>query len=76
MANSQTDQAEGLRRLLVQDSTRIATITSGGARAGRTTTVINLAAALAGEGKNVLVIDENVGANNLAGMLAITAHRD
>lgn len=76
MANSQTDQAEGLRRLLVQDSTCIATITSGGARAGRTTTVINLAAALAGEGKNVLVIDENVGANNLAGMLAITAHRD
>lgn len=76
MANLQTDQAEGLRRLLVQDSSCIATITSGGAGAGKTTTVINLAAALAGDGKNVLVIDENAGANNLAGMLGIAAHRD
>jgi len=76
LANSQPDQAEGLRRLLVQDSLRVVTITSGGAGAGKTTTVINLATSLAGEGKNVLVIDENVGASNLVGMLGITAHRD
>ncbi|SEK70791.1 AAA family ATPase [Nitrosovibrio tenuis] len=70
------DQAEGLRRLLVQDFVRIVTITSGNAGTGKTTTVINLAAFLTRNGKNVLVIDENVGANNLSATLGISAHRD
>lgn len=76
MANPRPDQAEGLRRLLGQDASRIVTITSGGTGAGKTTAVINLAAALAADEKNVLVIDENIGASNLVGMLGITAHRD
>jgi len=70
------DQAEGLRRLLVQDSARIVTIASGSAGAGKTTTVINLAAFLVRSGKNVLVIDENVGANNICATLGLSAHRD
>jgi flagellar biosynthesis protein FlhG len=70
------DQAEGLRRLLVPDSLRIVTVTSGSAGAGKTATVINLAAALVRSGKDVLVIDENAGANNLGGTLGLNAHRD
>ena len=42
----------------------------------RHATVINLAAALVRSGKDVLVIDENAGANNLGGTLGINAHRD
>ena len=76
MANPIEDQAEGLRRLLAQDCLHIITIASGSMDAGKTSTVINLAAALARSGKDVLVIDENAGANNLAGTLGLSAHRD
>ncbi|MDN5751972.1 MAG: AAA family ATPase [Nitrosospira sp.] len=76
MANPIQDQAEGLRRLLVPDFLRIVTVTSGSAGGGKTTTVMNLAAALARSGKDVLVIDENEGANNLGGTLGLNAHRD
>jgi flagellar biosynthesis protein FlhG len=70
------DQAEGLRRLLVQDFVRIVTVTSGKSGTGKTTTVINLAAYLARTGKNVLIIDENASANNLSATLGLNAHRD
>ena len=70
------DQAEGLRRLLVQNFLSVLTITSGGTGTGKTTTVISLAAALARSGRHVLVIDENVGANNVSATLGINAHRD
>ena len=70
------DQAEGLRRLLVPDLLRVISITSGNTGAGKTTTAINLAAALADKGKNVLVIDENVSASNIASTLGLNAHRD
>lgn len=76
MAEPIHDQAEGLRRLLVQDFLRVITVASGNAGAGRTTTAINLAAAMACSGKNVLVIDENAGANNVSGTLGLSAHGD
>ena len=38
--------------------------------------MINLAAALARSGKDVLVIDENAGANNVSATLGLNAHRD
>ncbi|PTR09001.1 flagellar biosynthesis protein FlhG [Nitrosospira sp. Nsp5] len=76
LANPTEDQAEGLRRLLAQDSPHIITVVSGSVGAGKTSTVINLAAALARNGKDVLVIDENAGATNLAGTLGLSAHRD
>lgn len=76
MAKLIQDQAEGLRRMLVQDSVRIATVVSGIPGGGKTAAVINLAAALTRSGKDVLVIDENAGANNIGGTLGLHAHRD
>lgn len=64
-----TDQAEGLRRLLAKSGSRVVAVTGGPAGVGCTSTVVNLAAALAGLGKDVLVIDECLGANSVSAML-------
>ncbi|PLZ00654.1 flagellar biosynthesis protein FlhG [Burkholderia sp. WAC0059] len=53
-----TDQAEGLRRLLGRGGPHVIAVAGGSDGLGRTTTVINLAAALTGQGKNVVVVDE------------------
>lgn len=58
------------------DFVRVITVTSGSPAAGKTTTVISLAAALAHAGKKVLIIDENVGAGNVCATLGLNAHRD
>ncbi|HDR9708206.1 TPA: MinD/ParA family protein, partial [Burkholderia aenigmatica] len=50
------DQAEGLRRLLAGRASRIVAVTGGPAGVGCTSTVVNLAAALASLGKDVLVV--------------------
>lgn len=70
------DQAEGLRRLLGRDFVRILTLTSSGKGVGKTTTVFNLATALAGAGKNVMILDENSGKGNLTSLLGIRKSHD
>jgi flagellar biosynthesis protein FlhG len=70
------DQAEGLRRLLVPNQTQIITVVSGKAGVGCSSMVINLAAALARSGKDILVLDENRAPNNLLNNLALPARYD
>lgn len=65
------DQAEGLRRLLGRDAMRVVTVISGKPRAGQTSIVANLACALAGQGKSVLIIDEGIGAGSCAARLGL-----
>lgn len=76
MFSEQHDQAAGLRRLLVRNQTRIITVVGGKSGVGRTCNVINLADSLARCGKNVLVLDENFGSNNLIRSLALPARYD
>ncbi len=64
-----TDQAEGLRRLLSRSGSRVVAVTGGPTGVGCTSTVVNLAAALAGLGKDVLVIDECLGVNSVSAMV-------
>ncbi|HZZ09633.1 MAG TPA: AAA family ATPase [Paraburkholderia sp.] len=64
-----SDQAEGLRRLLAKGGSRVIAVTGGSAGVGCTTVVVNLAAALAQQGKDVLVIDECVGERSVSAML-------
>lgn len=64
-----SDQAEGLRRLLARAGSRVIAVTGGSASVGCTTTVVNLAAALAQQGKDVLVIDECLGEKSVSAML-------
>jgi flagellar biosynthesis protein FlhG len=63
------DQAEGLRRLLARSGARVVAVTGGSVGVGRTTTVVNLAAALAQQGKDVLVIDECPGENGVSTLI-------
>lgn len=64
-----TDQAEGLRRLLAREGPRVIAVTGGAGSPGRTTTVVNLAAALAEIGRRVLVIDECAGEHAVAALV-------
>lgn len=70
------DQAEGLRRLLVGSQTQVVTVVAGQAGMGRTSATVNLAAALVRSGKDVLVLDENHGPDNMLDALALSAQFD
>ncbi|TDG07920.1 MinD/ParA family protein [Paraburkholderia guartelaensis] len=63
------DQAEGLRRLLAREGSRVVAVTGGAGSPGRTTTVVNLAAALTAHGKDVLVIDECLGPRSVCSLV-------
>jgi flagellar biosynthesis protein FlhG len=63
------DQAEGLRRLLAPSGSRVLAVTSTSASVGCTSTIVNLAAALVEQGKDVLVIDECLGECSVSAML-------
>lgn len=71
-----TDQAEGLRRLLVRASTRVITVAAARTGFGATSVVVNLATALARAGKEVLILDESQSHNNVSKMLAHKSHHD
>lgn len=72
----QWDQAEGLRRLLVCGSLRVVTVVGARPGLGATSVVVNLAAALAREGKKVLILDENLAHDNVANTLALKPRYD
>lgn len=76
MRSDGMDQAEGLRRLLVLNQTQVVTVVAGKAGVGRTSATINLAAALVRSGKDVLVLDENHGPDNLLDRLGLSAKHD
>lgn len=71
-----TDQAEGLRRLLVRSSTRVITVAAARSGFGATSIIVNLAAALARAGKDVLILDESQSHNNVSTMLALKSQHD
>ena len=71
-----TDQAEGLRRLLVQTSARVVTIVAARTGFGATSVVVNTATAMARAGKDVLVIDESLSCDNVGNMLALKPRYD
>ncbi|SAL70952.1 flagellar biosynthesis protein FlhG [Caballeronia terrestris] len=63
------DQAEGLRRLLTRAGSRVVAVTGAPAGIGCTSAVANLGAALAIQGKDVLVIDERQNGGSISRML-------
>ncbi len=69
------DQAAGLRRLFGRGQSRIVTFAAGNVGVGKSISVANLASALARQGKEVLVLDENTG-NNVAARFGFVAPYD
>lgn len=70
------DQADGLRRMLAFSHARTVVAVAGRSGAGRTSCVVNLAAALAQAGRNVVVLDENFGPGNVSGVLGVKPRFD
>jgi flagellar biosynthesis protein FlhG len=76
MVDFRRDQAEGLRRLLDREHLRVTTVTAGCHGVGKTSVVVNVAAAFAARGHRVLVIDENYGPANVSGLLGVRSRFD
>lgn len=73
------DQAAGLRSLMAihrSDAARVITVAGGKMWVGKTSVVINLAAALAKNGQRVLIIDENPCHNNICTNLGLKSRFD
>jgi flagellar biosynthesis protein FlhG len=73
MADFHYDQAEGLRRLLGRGHLRVIALAAGCTGVGQTSAAINIAAALAARGRQVLVIDENAAPANVSARLGLRA---
>ena len=70
------DQADGLRRLLGTRAPQVVAFASGRGACGRTTLLVQTAAALAAAGHGVLVIDENSAPNNAISAFGLSARYD
>jgi flagellar biosynthesis protein FlhG len=71
-----SDQAEGLRRLLTRTSAKVVAVVGARSGIGSTSVVLNLAAAWARCGKDVLILDEHLSPNNVANTLALKPRYD
>lgn len=70
------DQAAGLRRLFGSRAPQVVAFASGREACGRTTLVVQTAAALAAAGHGVVIVDENPGPDNAIGAFGLTARHD
>ncbi len=76
MVNLKSDQAEGLRRILSFSRARTVAVVAGTRGAGATTCVVNLACALARQGRRVLMVDENFSRGNIAEIFGLRPRYD
>jgi len=76
LAGNGSDQAAGLRRLLSRQFMRSVTLVGGKGGIGRTAVLANVAAALARQGRSVLLLDQNRGRGCAAARLGLSTGRD
>lgn len=70
------DQADGLRRLFGNRCPQVVAFASGREACGRTTLVVQTAAALAAAGHGVVIIDENPAPDNAVSAFGLAARHD
>jgi flagellar biosynthesis protein FlhG len=70
------DQASGLRRLFGARAPQVVAFASGRDSCGRTTLLVQTAAALAAAGHGVVIVDENPAPNNAVSAFGLTARYD
>ena len=71
MVELNRDQAAGLRRMQQPHPVRVITVTSGKGGVGKTNVSVNLAMALASQGKDVTIMDADLGLGNIDVLLGI-----
>lgn len=71
MSDVQFDQAAGLRRITRPRPVRVIAVTSGKGGVGKTNVSVNLAIAMAQEGKEVMLLDADMGLANIDVMLGL-----
>lgn len=74
MSSPGPDQAEGLRRLLARKELRVLSVNAGGS--GNSAAIVNLAAALAELGRDVLILDENPTEQGVSAALGLKPRYD
>ena len=71
--NKTTDQASGLRKMIVNKPVQVITVTGGKGGVGKTNIAANLSVAMANNGKKVLVMDADLGLANMDIVLGVEA---
>lgn len=74
--SQQTDQVTGLRRMAKPHPVRVITIASGKGGVGKTNVSVNLAIALASQGKDVTILDADLGLANIDVMLGLHSDKN
>ncbi len=76
MANETGDQAEGLRRMVKPRPIRVIAVTGGKGGVGKTNISVNLAVAMAQEGRRVMLLDADLGLANIDVVLGLHPQHD
>ncbi|MDH5602089.1 MAG: MinD/ParA family protein [Gammaproteobacteria bacterium] len=74
--STQKDQASGLRRMAKPHPVRVITVASGKGGVGKTNISVNLALALASQGKDVTILDADLGLANIDVMLGLHSDKN
>jgi len=75
-SNVVMDQADGLRRIVNPKPLKIIAVSSGKGGVGKTNVSVNLALSLAKQGKEVLLLDADLGMANVDVLLGLTTEYD
>lgn len=73
MSEVENDQASGLRRIVKRNPVRVIAVTGGKGGVGKTNVSVNLATAMASEGKRVMLLDADLGLANVDVLLGLHA---
>ncbi len=76
MVDAVADQAAGLRRMANPEPVQVIAVTGGKGGVGKTNVSVNLAVAMAGAGKQVMLLDADLGLANIDIVLGLHPEKD
>lgn len=76
MNNTNLDQAQGLRKMRQNHRVKVITVTGGKGGVGKSSVTLNVAVAMAAQGKRVMLLDADLGLANIDVMLGLRVQRN